>query len=220
LTTELVATDRESVLETLTQEIRGLRSRAAGDLWQMGIKLAKIQRDSLWAGSYESFEDYLAKAVSMSRSSAYDAIRVSAHFNEEIALRYGMDKVLAVIRWIEATPTEERPGDVFAAKIRVRGSKGRFLKVSLHQATAEQVREAVGLLKDAKRGGQAIPQAVQARVARLNAALGGKRERVKVSRGRDGRLLASFTGIPMEELASFALTVAQSVEQDEAGPTE
>ena len=164
----------------------------------------------MWrSDEFASFDDYLERAVSISRSTAYRFMRVAQHFNAEIARRYGVEKLEAAIRYLQATPTEERPGDLLAAEIRLRDESGRFTTLSLHEATAAQIREATALLFDAKRAGMRIPSGLRKQIGRLADALppapkGTTRgERIRLARGKDGQLAVSFQAIPLDELGTF-----------------
>ena len=143
--------------------------------------------------------------VAISRSTAYRFMRIAEHFNAEIAKRYGPDKLEAALRYLQTTPVDEQPGDLLAAEIRIRDQSGRFETVALHDATATQIREAIALLRDAKRAGQRIPTKIRQRAERLIEALppppkGTTRgDRVRLTRGKDGNLAVSFHGIRLED---------------------
>lgn len=115
--------------------------------------------------------------------------------------------------YISATPDDELPGDVFSARIRLRDDEGRFFSKSLHEATAGEVRQAIVLLGDARSGRGSIPRALRTRVKQLEKALPaaprGTRAgpRVRLRRGKDGKVALSFQAIPLDELESFIETL-------------
>ena len=53
---------------------------------------ARLHLAGAW-GCYAHFDDYLERAVDMSRRSAYRFIRIAEHFSAEIAARYGVTKL-------------------------------------------------------------------------------------------------------------------------------
>jgi hypothetical protein len=197
-------------LKALTDEIGTYKSEIGRAIYEIGRRLARVYEDALWrSDGYANFEDYLTRGVSISRTTAYRFMRIARHFNAEIAKRYGVEKLEAAIRYLQATPAEERPGDLLAAEIRLRDESGRFTTFSLHEATAAQIREATALLFDARRAGMRIPSGVRKRMERLAEALppapsGTSRgERVRLTRGKDGHLAVSFHAIPLDELRAF-----------------
>lgn len=81
-------------------------------VFEIGSRLKRVHDDALWqVVDYTGFEDYLARGVAISRSTAYRFMRIADYFNAEIARRYGPEKLDAAIRYLRATPVEERPGD-------------------------------------------------------------------------------------------------------------
>jgi hypothetical protein len=205
-----------AVLEVLTAEICACKGVVGRGIYDIGIRLVRVHEQELWrSGRYDGFEDYLERAVAISRSTAYRFMRIARHFNAAIAERYGPDKLHAALGYLEATPADEQPGDLLAAEIRIREASGRFETVTLHEATATQIREATALLRDARRAGQRIPTKVRRGVERLSEALPpapkgtGRRDRVRLTRSQDGQLAISFHAIPLDDLEAFLAVVQQ-----------
>lgn len=204
------AVARRRQLVELTGEIRGLKATVARDLYEIGRRLLHIQREELWRdGGDESLADYLERGTDIAVSTGYRFMRVAEHFNADIARRFGVTKLLAAVRYVEVTPADERPGDILAARIRVRQADGRFRLVPLVDASAKQIDRAIALLLEAKRGGMQVPPGTKGRVQRLEKALpapprglGGPR--VRVVRAKDGRLAFSFRVIPEDNMIAFA----------------
>ncbi|RLB48451.1 MAG: hypothetical protein DRI90_25390 [Deltaproteobacteria bacterium] len=201
---------RKDQLARATAEITRLKGLVGKGLYEIGRLLDRVQREDLWReGKFANFDEYVVEAVDMSRTNAYQFMRIARHFNAEIAKRYGASKLEAAIRYLEVTPADERPGDLMAAQIQVRGVRGRYRLVSLHEATAQQIYEAVRLMKGSKRGAKRVPKAFRGRMERLAEKLPqaptGTRsgERVRVLRGDDGRLALTFQAIPYDELGAF-----------------
>ena len=127
--------DRRGHLARVTAEIGRLKGLVGKGLYELGRLLDRVQQDELWReGGYVSFDGYVAEAVDLSRASAYRFMRIARHFNAEIANRYGAAKLEAAIRYLEVTPAEERPGDLMAAQIRVRGERGSDRATSIPEA--------------------------------------------------------------------------------------
>lgn len=207
------ATDR-NVLNLLTEEIRASKNAVGRGIYDIGIRLVRVHDEELWqSGRYESFEYYLERGVVISRRTAYRFMRIARHFNAEIAQRYGPDKLDAALGYLQATPAEEQPGDLLAAEIRIRNAAGRFDTLTLHEATATQIREATALVRDARRAGQRIPTKVRRSIERLNEALlpppkGTSRgDRIRLTRSQDGHLAISFHAIPLDDLEAFIALV-------------
>jgi hypothetical protein len=215
LTRAEIAVQRER-LDRLTREIGERRATIGRDIWEIGIRLDEVRRGELWrAGRYASYDDYLRRAAKLSRRTASRFIRIAAHFSREIARTYGVEKLEAILRWEDATPAAELPGDLAAAQIRLRDERGRFYRKALHDAQSSEILDAVALLEEAKRGAHGIPASVKKKAARLSAALppppAGVRSagRVRVTRAKDGALSVSFTAIPLAELDAFLRAVEE-----------
>ena len=209
-----------AALKTLTAEILAHKAGIGRSIYEIGIRLARIQEQELWrAGRFGGFEDYLQRGVAITRRTAYRFMRIARHFNAEIANRYGPDKLDAALQYMEATPADEQPGDLLAAEIRIRNASGRYDTLALHQATATQIREATALVREAKRGGQRIPAALRQRIQRLAKALppapkGTTRgDRVHITRGQDGDLAVSFHAIPLDDLDEFLTLVGKHLRE-------
>lgn len=201
--TEIVPADAHRLRE-ITGRIAELKGSAALVLYELGVLLVEVDARSLWrAGDYTSFSNYLDRALDVSESTARRAMTVAQHFNAGMVARYGIDKLSAGLRYLALTHAVERPGDLVAAKLRLRGERGRFETVSFHEASSRQVREAIRVLETTRSRG--LPEETQARAERLGRALaelgGGE---VRVRRRRDGGFALSLRDIPMEQLAALA----------------
>jgi len=212
---ELTVPERNAALEAHTQRILAAKGRLARDFYEIGTRLAEIRHEGLWeAGGYDGYDDYLRRAVDIPASSAWRYVRIAAEFNAEIAARYGVEKLDALISWMNATPAAELPGDVFAKKIRIRGASGRFQQVPVPKARAAEIREATRLLQDAKQGGARIPVAVTRQLDKLSAALAGSsraKGRVTARRDRQGNVVLAFNRIPLDELAAFVRAIEETL---------
>jgi hypothetical protein len=198
---------RGGSLARMTEELKELRTNIGRDVFRMGCLLAQVREQELWRqGRFASFEAYVEAAVDISRSTAYRAIDVSRHFSESIAARYGPDKLAAGVAYLRATNDAERPGDLIAARLRLRAGDGKYVHKTFHQATAADVWDAVRLLAQSGRIQRAgVSRAFRAEIARLARrlppaprALGG-RERIRVRRhAPSGKLYVWFAAVPID----------------------
>jgi hypothetical protein len=204
-------------LRVISKEIAQLKGVVGRGVYEIGVRLAEVQSEALWRADHESFEAYLRDAVDVGRSSAYQLIRVAKHFNAAIADRYGIDKLDALLRLMSVTPTEERPGDILAAKVTVQDA-GRFRALSVHAASAHQIRAAARLVQARNRGRRG-PRGMKAERAALEARLppapagAARAGRVRMSSTADGRIAVTFAAVPHDELEAFARAILAHVKE-------
>lgn len=198
------------ILDLLTNEIHRLKGAVGRGMYEIGVRLARIADEQLWAGrGYESFEHYLEQGVSFSRSTGYKLIRIARRFNAEIAERYGVEKLELGLRYLEATPERERPRDLTNTDLRFRDSNGRFRSISFHEATPSQIRDAIQLVAETKAARPRLPEQWEQAADQLASALpppppGTLRgRRVTLKRGFDGRLALTFNAIAIDDLPAF-----------------
>jgi hypothetical protein len=203
-------------LERISAEIAELEGKIGRDIYEIGRRLADVRRGCLYEqGGYRGFRAWLDAETSIPHATAWRFMRVAEHFNAAIARRYGVSKLLAAIRFLEATSAHEQAGDLMASEIRIRDDRGRFENISLHEATTQQIAHATVLLFEAKRGADRIPQRLQRRMERLTEALPqappGTRsgKRVRAFRGDDGKLAFSFQAIPEQGLEEFVAALRE-----------
>ena len=212
-----------AALRDITEQIASLKGDAARVLFQLGALLRRVEEEALWeAGGYASFTDYLERGVDVSRTTARRCIEVTRHFNLDVAERYGFDKLARGLRYLEATRRVERPGDLIAAELLIRGAGGRYETVSFHEATGRQIEAAIQLALT-RRGALAHkpPKDVAAQVERIAKVLPplppGVREvkrRVEATETEDGEVLLTFRQIPLSRLRGFGLGVAGEGEEE------
>jgi hypothetical protein len=205
-----LAVAQRATLDRLTSEIVELKGAAGKNLYDMGTRLARVREEELWrAGGHASFEEYLERAVDISRSTAYKLVRVAREFNRMIAERYGVEKLDLGLRYLDHTPAEERPGDLLAADIRVRDERGRWHSVPFHVAKVPQLRAAIALLQNQREQRRRVPVDLDRRARRLAKALPSAPvglstgNRVRLRRAPDGRIAATFSAVPLDELEAF-----------------
>lgn len=207
MSNELSARASRARLSAIGEELRALRGEGARVLYRLGLLLREVQDDELWRpAGYASFSAWLEQDADVARTTAARAIAIVRHFNEEIAVRYGFDKLYLGLRYMQLTSRVEQPGDLIALDLRVRGDNGRFRSVPFHEATVAEIQEAIAGLDTG--GGPRLEDGLDARLKRLETAMpaaigraGGAR--VSASRARDGRVALTFRQVPLDELESF-----------------
>jgi hypothetical protein len=206
---EAPATPRQT-LTRITRELVELKGRAGHAVYEMGVRLAQVRDEELWAaGRHANFEEYVEKEVAVSRSTAYKLMRVAREFNAQIAERYGVEKLELGLRYLDHTPAEERPGDLLAADLRVRSGRGRYVSVPFHRASVHEIREAIHLLQESSAAQRRAPASLRKQAEHLEEALpqapagASSGRRVRLRRTRDGRVAVTFSAIPVDELEAF-----------------
>lgn len=216
---QLLPTDA-ATLATITARIHALRSQAAGELYELGVLLRRVQDEQLWrAGDYTSFSDYLQRGADVSRTTALRCVAVARHFNLDIAQRYGLDKLSLGLRYLELTGKDEQPGDLIAAELRNRGPDGRFMAVPFHEATRDQIEEAIAIERGRQRSSERrapddVARRVDALAKRLPALPMGARpakRRVETTKTARGEVLFTFKQIPLSELRAFLAAVEREL---------
>ena len=214
--------DREAqaALRDITARIQALKGRAAAVLFELGGLLRRVEDEALWqAGGYASFSDYLERGVDLSRRSARRAVEVTRHFGLDVAERYGFDKLDRGLRYVAVTRKVERPGDLIAADLRLRGANGQFFTVPFHEATSRQVDDATALVLALRDGAtRKPPPDLTARVARLNdtlpppaAGARSRRPRVEVKTNAQGEVSYTFRDIPGADLRAALKAMADAL---------
>lgn len=202
----LTSTETLELLDQHTAAIRDLEARIARDAWEIGLRLIDIQDRELWQARHGSFTAYLQHEAEVSERRGWRYMRIARHFNAEMAERFGVTWLDAALSWMSATSASERPGDLLAAQIRIRGPSGRFAQVAMIEASAAQVQEATALLKDARRAGQQVSAELDERLDALREVMPTRSragDRVRARRDEDGEVLLSFIEVPMSGIREF-----------------
>jgi hypothetical protein len=203
--TEIVDRARRERLNSIKKSLGSLDQRVARATWEWGNLLAEVERDELWReDGAATFSAWLEDEVGVSRTSAARAITVARNFNVEMAERFGTRKLAAAVAYLELTAREERPGDILALDLRIRGESGQFVTVPFVKASARQVEAACAEIRAAERGREEkarlrdLDADVRARATRLAEALPAapkgtvRGDRVAVKKGADGRMAVSI----------------------------
>lgn len=206
-------------LRAIHEEIDSLRGEGARVLYRLGVLLREVEEGELWRESGQAgFGAWLENEADIGRSTAYRAIAVATHFNEEIAARYGVDKLYQGLRYLELTRRAEQPGDLIALDLRLRDARGRFITVPFHTASVRQIQDAIQLLGARGSGAAKLEDGLDARLSRLESSLpapaAGLRQakrRVEAVRTRDGKVSLSFRQIPLDDLEAFVAALRREL---------
>lgn len=203
---------RSQRLDLLNKVVRQSCAEIARELWQMGQALREVQRDELWRDAgYGGFDAWLEGSQLVGKSTAYKAMRVAEQFGEEMAVRFGTEKLNATLGYLSATGKDEKPGDVMALKVRVRGQDGTWTTVPFVEASASQIRQAVQNVRASQRQA-GLPADLRKRAEGLNrdvpkAQPQFRSSRLKVHQDRSGQVLVSVQGVPLEHFEAYVAEV-------------
>lgn len=203
---------RRQRLRDLETEVRTRNADLARNLWHMGNALREVQRDELWRDDdHAGFDDWLAATRVTGRSTAYKAMRVAAVFNEEMAARFGTEKLAAGLSYLDATGKDEQPGELLAVRVKIRDETGAWTGVPFLDASVRQIREAVAHLNQARHS-RALPEDLRERVQRINAevpevAQAFKTTRVSVRRNKAGQVTVSLASVPLDQFDAYVAEV-------------
>lgn len=199
-------------LDFLTREIlvgRGVIRRTGHMLGKMLIEIK--EREPYKERDYETFDDYLERALTLPRRSAYRYMRLAGAFSAMAVKQLGADKLELMLQYADAAKLKQRGDQLLATKVSVEGDDGKRTVIPLGKASARQIRGALKSL-GGKRGG-GFPKSLTAKVEALKNALPpappGTRQtdRVTLTRATDGSFAVNFSSIPVTEIASFLKVV-------------
>ena len=189
-------------------------AEAARHWWGIGEVCSEVERDALFQdGNHADVYAWALERHGMSRRSVERAMEVARHFSAEMAQRYGSEKLVSTVAYLETTKKIEKAGDAVALRFRVRRD-GVFKSITFEKATSRDIDEARALVLKTRQEKPPAPDPVAVTRARvLNAALAslpkvaGKGDRVTVLRAADGTDRLTFHEIPIGELEAFARAV-------------
>jgi len=80
-------------IETITREIIELKRNLGQNTWMLGNRLNEVKENKLYLEKYGMFEEYLDKAVDISRSSAYSFMKIANEFDVQALGHWGSSKI-------------------------------------------------------------------------------------------------------------------------------
>jgi hypothetical protein len=133
-------------LERLTREILHLKRIIVTSFHGVGSRLFEIRERGLWAAhGHESFDEYLRDEAQIHPRTASKYIRVARAFDEEVAKRYGPDKLDAVLRYLAAT-AQEAPPDVAKLTLAIPMKGRRVEHKTVDEASVREIGRAATAL--------------------------------------------------------------------------
>jgi hypothetical protein len=156
----LPATAARAALDRATRGIKKLQKGASRNVWAIGRRLTQVAELGLHKSrGFPSIEAYAEKELKLTRDNAFLYMRVAQAFNETMTATFGTEKLDRALRYIAATPEEEKPSDIPKLKFRVPAEDGKTtVKKSFEQVTIADLRRAVeNERKGNKQGGKKAP---------------------------------------------------------------
>lgn len=197
-------------ISRLSRQAQALAADIAEHFYELGRIFAHIVDGERYreAGS-ETFADYVRDEVGLSRATAYRAMDLYRNYSAGVARRFRISKLEAGLAYLRATPRQERPGDLIAATLRIRGQGGRFVRRKFIDASVKEIHQATALVL-AENYGRTVPARLRKRVARLAQKLPEaparlvRGDRIRMQRDeKTGDYFASFIAIPVNELDEY-----------------
>ena len=154
----------------ITHEIQELKKQGDTNFWRLGACLAEVADGKLHVDcGYDTFAQYLERAVDIERRQAYKWMAVATNFTEALAQEFGLERCNAYLAYTLATPEDDRPADIGRATISCVGTDGRTLARPVRECSVAQIDAAARNVR--ANGVPAWPRDVKALVDRLQAAM-------------------------------------------------
>lgn len=118
--------------EQLVTKVDRLRDRITASFYQMGVALRQLSRPAMYqALGYDSFAHLLEDREITNRMTATKLIAVVDAFEEQVALRLGMEKSYAFLRYVKTTQPRHEAGRLATTNPVIRGAGARLEEVSV-----------------------------------------------------------------------------------------
>lgn len=213
----------KSALDRATRDIRKLQRDSSKNAWAIGRRLVQVSELGLHrARGFGNLADYAATALSISEDVAFQCMRVAQAFSEEMVADFGPEKLDRALRYIAATPADEKPADIPTLSIPVTADDGTVTRKPFERATAAEIRRATAGARDASAKPARRPAALDAdgRAAltqRANEALDGAVGRAAAAeaeftlRARHGRDAIELRGVPLDKAPAALRALAAAL---------
>ncbi|MBI5515388.1 MAG: hypothetical protein HY909_16535 [Deltaproteobacteria bacterium] len=208
-------------LDRATRTLRTLCRAHAANVWKIGRELAEVGRLELHrARGFPRIEDYAAAALGLSRDTTFQYMRVAEAFSEAVVEAFGPERLDRGLRYLAATPEDDRPAELPASKVRVRDGDGAVREKDFAETTLAELRAATAAEKRAaaprsKRQDPAREAAVlEAANAALDAAVGRAAARdaeLRLRRTAAGREVLDLRGVPLAKAPAALRAVAKAL---------
>jgi hypothetical protein len=140
----LPAAAARAALDRATKDIKKLQKSASRNSWAIGRRLAQVAELELHKSrGHSSIDAYAEKELKLTRDTAFLYMRVAQAFSETLAATYGTEKLDRALRYIAATPEDEKPADIPKLKFPIPSEDGKTVQnKSFEQVTISDLRRA------------------------------------------------------------------------------
>jgi hypothetical protein len=223
----LPAAAARAALDRATKDIKKLQKSAATNAWAIGRRLAQVAELGLHKSrGYPSIEAYAEKALRLTRDTAFLYMRVAQAFSETMAGTYGTEKLDRALRYIAATPEDEKPSDIPKMKFPIPSEDGKTVQnKSFEHVTIPDLRRATEhQRKGSKKASKKTPRpkwldddaalALESGNTALDKVVGanaGKTADVTVRKVGD-EILVDVRGVPLGKAQAALTAIAKALE--------
>lgn len=210
----------KEALNQATTAITRMQKDASRNVWAIGRRLSQVAELKLYqAGGFDTLEAYVEAKLKITRQTAYQYVRVAEAFSEEVAATFGPEKLDRALRYIAATPEDEKPSDIPELRIPVPADDGATAHTkAFADVTVSELRRATQAAAETKGAKKArdkgLPEGFAATLAKANRALdqavGSKAAKGAEIRARasGGDVLIDLRGIPLDKAAATLRALA------------
>ncbi len=150
---------RREEAERLVQSILLRRRRIAEEFYAMGLELRELSRPEIYKVlGHASFGELLEKRKIVNRMTALRLISVVEALPIGAAIKLGLEKAYALVRYVEATPAADVAKDIFMRDALVGGKP-------ISEATVREIVEATKQVRGERPRDSRDPDAKEARGA-------------------------------------------------------
>lgn len=198
-------------LKELTKKVLAAKTAMGANAYTIGSLLKEVQTRELHvAGGHRSFDAYL-EAVSVPRRSAYRFMAIATSFDRSTVEAHTSNKLEAALHYSRAAGLDLVGKALLDAKVSLERGAGSGKVVTVRAASARELRDAtlslhlnLGILKTMESRASALEDALPEAPRGLR-----QKNRVRLTRGKDGTLAVSFAAIPVAEIEEFLEAVRE-----------
>ncbi len=212
-----------AALDQATKVIRSLRRKRERNAWAIGRRLLQVAELGLHhARGFTTLEAYAEELLDLSRSTAFQYMRVAHAFGERMVSEHGVEKLDRALAYIAATPADETPADIPELRVPVHADDGTIHTKSFPDVTAIDLRVATQRERQRNRRRTApreldraqATQALAVANRALDRAVGRKAAPGAIVRVRTdgGTTLIDVRGVPLARAAAAFQAIAKALE--------
>jgi len=186
---------------------KGQGAEAFDELWEAVARAVEHDPPLYVLGGYASAGEFFVQVLQEKERTARRFMRVAKYASPHEEERYGTTVLDAALGYVEATAGGPLAGPLPIAFERLRipvTRKGKEVRVPLSEATAEEIVKATRAVAAKKGKTRAAPNPIEEALGKAlarNAATNTARATVRAG-------VATFSGVPVASIASFAKTLA------------